>query len=41
MRWLMLCSMVACGIAWGVAELFALQRARYHAWRERHHAALS
>lgn len=37
----MLCGMVACGMAWGVAEFFALQRARYHAWRERHHTALS
>ena len=40
MRWLMLCGLVGCGMAWGLVELFALQRARYHAWRDRQQTAL-
>ena len=40
LRWLMLCGLVGCGMAWGVAEFFALQRARYHAWRDRQQTAL-
>ncbi|HNZ91407.1 MAG TPA: hypothetical protein PKM82_09385 [Acidovorax sp.] len=40
LRWLMLCGLVGCGMAWGVAEFFALQRARYHARRNRQQTAL-
>lgn len=40
MRWLMLCGLVGCGMAWGLVEFFALQRARYHAWRDRQQTAL-
>ncbi len=29
--------LMGCAVAWGLVELFALQRSRYHAWRERHH----
>jgi hypothetical protein len=25
--------MIACGVAWGLVELFALHRSRYRAWR--------
>ena len=27
---------LACAAAWGLVELVALQRSRYHLWRERH-----
>lgn len=40
LRWLMLCGLVGCGMAWGMVEFFALQRARYHAWRDRQQTAL-
>jgi hypothetical protein len=33
--------MISASMAWGFMELFALQRARYQAWRERGHAALA
>jgi hypothetical protein len=39
-RWLMLCGLVGCALAWGAVEFFALQRARYHAWRDRQQTAL-
>lgn len=39
-RWLMLCGLVGCGMAWGAVEFFALQRARYQARRDRQQAAL-
>ncbi|MBH2043433.1 MAG: hypothetical protein I8H87_07870 [Comamonadaceae bacterium] len=39
-RWLMLCGLVGCGIAWGAVEFFALQRARYQARRDRQQPAL-
>lgn len=29
--------LMGCAVAWGLVELFALQRSRYHAWRGRHH----
>lgn len=40
-RMLMVYGMLACGIAWGLVELFALQRSRYNAWRERRHFTAS
>ncbi|MBP3979575.1 MAG: hypothetical protein KKG12_14920 [Gammaproteobacteria bacterium] len=40
LRRLMLCGLVGCGMAWGMVEFFALQRARYHAWRDRQQTAL-
>ena len=40
LRWLMLCGLVGCGMAWGMVEFFALQRARFHAWRDRQQTAL-
>ena len=40
MRWLMLCGRGGGGMAGGLVEFFALQRARYHAWRDRQQTAL-
>lgn len=28
--------LMGCAMAFGLVELFALQRSRYHAWRDRH-----
>ncbi|MBV7541221.1 hypothetical protein [Acidovorax sp. sic0104] len=36
-RLAVLCGTLGCAIAWGLVELLALQRSRYHLWRERHH----
>ncbi len=36
-----MCGMVGGSLAWGMVELFALQRSRYQAWRGRGHAALA
>ena len=27
---------LGCALAWGLVELLALQRSRWHMWRERH-----
>ncbi|MDD2546833.1 MAG: hypothetical protein PHI55_11205 [Burkholderiaceae bacterium] len=35
LRWLLRCGLVGCGMAWGLREFYALQRARYHVWRVR------
>lgn len=40
LRTVTLFGLMGCAMAWGLVELFALQRSRYHAWRERHHTAL-
>jgi hypothetical protein len=40
-RTLTLCATVSASIAWGFVELFALQRARYQAWRGRGHSTLA
>ncbi len=40
-RFVMLCGMLARVTAWGVVELLALQRCRFHAWRDRRHGVLS
>ena len=39
-RQLMLWGLVGSAVVWGVLEFFALQRARYHGWRNRQQAAL-
>ena len=31
-----LCGTLGCALAWGLVELLALQRSRYHLWRGRH-----
>ncbi|CAN7329125.1 hypothetical protein LJR118_001834 [Acidovorax sp. LjRoot118] len=40
LRTVALFGIMGCAMAWGLVELFALQRSRYHAWRERQHTAL-
>ena len=40
-RILALCGMVGGSLAWGMVELFALQRSRFQAWRGRDHVALA
>lgn len=37
-RLAVLCGTLGCAFAWGLVELLALQRSRYHLWRGRHHA---
>lgn len=32
----LLCGTLGCALAWGLVELLALQRQRYHQWRQRH-----
>lgn len=39
-RQLMLWGLVGSAVVWGVLEFFALQRARYHGWRNRQQATL-
>lgn len=34
-----LCGTLGCALAWGLVELLALQRSRYHLWRGRHRHA--
>lgn len=38
-RLAVLCGTLGCAVAWGLVELLALQRSRYHLWRERHQAS--
>ncbi|MBV7428228.1 hypothetical protein KW843_15850 [Acidovorax sp. sif1233] len=35
-RLAVLCGTLGCALAWGLVELLALQRQRYHQWRQRH-----
>lgn len=41
LRTVALFGIMGCAVVWGLVELFALQRSRYHAWRERQHTALT